>query len=314
MTSRHTRATGGDQPRRWVWILGALVAGTLPIGISSMALPSVAGAATTVSVTPNTDVLSGQSVAVQGSTTINGSVLVIECSATAVAAMGSPYDPNQCDSSNTVTTPVDSSGNYSTTFTFEDPLPTPSGSIDCSVDGSCVVVVDNPIPGDVITDGPVTGNACNTAFTGADSGRSFKSTDAGPNGSTVVAGQTVNVTLTWIPGDWMALNHTADCVSVQGTLSSTLSVKHKPRNTGSDSFSYVIPLTAKAGDQYCDRGTVSGRPSGKQKTNTLCYTVGPGSVTPEFSSAIALPVVAGVLGVGSLAVTAGRRRRRTVRQ
>jgi hypothetical protein len=230
-------------------------------------------------------------VTVQGSTTVVGNVLVIACSAGAVTAMGSPYDPNQCDTANTTTAPVDSSGNYTTSFTFEDPLPTASGPVDCSVAGNCIIVVDNPNPGDVIVDRPITGVACNGIFSGVDSGRSFKSTDAGPNGSTVLPGQTVNVQLTWIPSDFKSVSRTVDCVTVNGTLSPTMSDKHKPpaANTGSDTFSYVIPVTASPGSQICDRGAVTGRPPPEQKTNELCYTVGPGAITPEFQVRLPSP-------------------------
>jgi hypothetical protein len=314
MKRLHDRTTGSDRLRRLGWVLGALVLSGGPIGVSSLAYPSVAGAATTVTITPNADIFSGQSVTVQGSTTVVGNVVVIECAAGAVSAPGSPYDPNQCDTANTTTAPVDSSGNYSAALTFEDPLPTASGSVDCSVDGSCIIVVDNPNPGDVIVDSPVTGSTCNGIFSGADSGRSFKSTDAGPYGAMVVPSQTINVQLTWTPSDWKPLNKTVDCVEMNGTHSGPLSEKHKPiGNTGSDTFSYVIPVTATVGSQFCDRGgVVGGRPSATQKTNTLCYTVGPGAVTPEFSSAIALPVVAGAIGVGSLVFTGHRRRRRAL--
>jgi hypothetical protein len=275
----------------------------------------VAAAATTVTVTPNTDVMAGQSVTVQGSTTIVGNVLVLECSAGAVSALGNPYDPNQCDTSSGVTTPVDTSGNYSASITFQDPLPTPSGSVDCSMAGNCIIVVDNPNPGDVIMASPIVGGACNGIFNSADSGRSFISTNAGPNGSTVVPGQTVNLTLTWITGDWTSLNWAVNCVSVDGVHSKPLSAKHNPvPNTGSDTFSYMIPLTATAGSQFCDRAGVNGTPTGTskaatQKTNLLCYTVGPGALAPEFSTVIALPVMAGAIGIGSLVFTTRRRRR-----
>jgi hypothetical protein len=279
--------------------------------VSSIALkPAPAGAATIETVTPNTNLLSGQSVSVQGSATGMSQVLLIECDASAVSAMGSPYNPSWCDNSHTVTTSVDSSGNYSTNFTFEDPLPTANGSIDCSVLGSCVLVADNPNPGDVVADSPVTGNSCNGVFSGGDSGRSFKSTDAGSNGSSVTPGQTITVTLTWTPSDYPSgLDKTDDCVSVGGAISTTLSVEHKPAaNTGTDTFSYQVPANATAGEQICDRGAVHGSGQfGTEKTNALCYTVGPGSVTPEVPFTLALPISA----IGIIGGTIWFRRRRT---
>jgi hypothetical protein len=50
--------TGSDRLRRLGWVLGALVLSAGPIGVSTLALPSVAAADTTVTVTPNTDVAS----------------------------------------------------------------------------------------------------------------------------------------------------------------------------------------------------------------------------------------------------------------
>jgi hypothetical protein len=294
--------------RRLVYALTVFTCGTVPLALTSVADAK----AMSVTVTPDSNLVSGQSVSVQGSSSGASSVLLIECSSNAVSTIGSPYNSSWCDNSNTVTTPVDSAGTFSATFTFNDPLSTGNGPVDCSVSGACVLVTDNPTPGDVMADNPVSGNSCNGVFSGSDSGRSFKSTDAGPGGSTVVPGQKITVTLTWTPSDYPThtLDKTDDCVKIGGTISTTLSQEHKPqKNTGTDTFSYVVPVGTIPGTQVCDRGAVHGPGSyGTEKTNAICYTVGPGTATPEFSRIIVLPAVGG--GVIFVGVLVGTRRRK----
>jgi hypothetical protein len=282
------------------------------VGAIALAVAApAAGAATTATVTPNTNLVAGQLLTVAGSSPGMKSVLVLECSYQAISAIGGPYDPNWCDTVHTASGPVDTHGNFSVTFTFEDPLPTPNGSIDCSVVGNCVMAIDNPTPGDVVATSPVTGNSCNGVFSGSQSGSVVKSTDAGPSGSAVVPGQTINVAVTWNPADLGGASPSKvdDCVMVGSTISTTLSQSHKPGPAGgSDSFSYAVPASTPAGTQVCDRAAVSGTNINTEKSAILCYTAGPAALTPEFSRAIALPALA--LGVGAAGLAIGLRRRR----
>lgn len=107
-----------------------------------------------------------------------------------------------------------------------------------------------------------------------------------PEGSVVVAGDVVEVTLRWAPGDFdgAELHKALDCVTVDGTLAESLSVEEKPTgNDGVFTHRYAIPEGLPAGAAVCDRGFVSGPGSGggfdREKSNDVCFEVGGGSQT-----------------------------------
>ena len=161
-------------------------------------------------------------------------------------------------------------------------------------------------------------NDCNNVFNGAATPSFTLSTNAGANNSTVVPGQTINIALRWNPSDFTSLPTKDDnCVEVNTTMSMTMSDEHKPPpspgiSTGTDSFSYTISSSAADGTQICDRATVSGNgpPSGVEKSNTLCYTVGPGTGLPESPNVIMLPISAIAVVGGGILVRSRRQRRR----
>jgi hypothetical protein len=290
-----------------VAVLSALGAGV------GLAQASVAGAATvvaSVSASPNTGVLGGQAVMVTGTAPSNvQSVILLECDATQASMVGSPYDPNHCDTNpaDEVTVPVTNNA-FSGSFVFHDPLTTGgAGTVSC--DSGCMLIADNPSPGDVSSETMVTGNSCNGVFNGAPSGSLVKTTSAGPNGSTVSPGQTITVTLTWNTGDFggSAPSKTDDCVEIGSQISATLSQEHKPGPSGgTDTYTYQVPSGGTGGQQICDRGAVSGPNVSTEKSATLCYAV-MGAATPEVSKVLLLPATGAlVAGAGILLV---RRRR-----
>jgi hypothetical protein len=67
------------------------------------------------------------------------------------------------------------------------------------------------------------------------------------------------VTLTWNPND-LGGNppaKTEDCVEIGSQISTGLSQEHVPGPTsGTDTFTFVVPLNGTGGQQICDRGAV----------------------------------------------------------
>jgi hypothetical protein len=241
------------------------------------------------------------------------SVLLIECDTTQMGMVGSPYDPAHCDTTpaDEVTLPV-SNNAFSGSFAFHDPLTTGgAGTVDCA--SGCMLIADNPSPGDVSSETMVTGNSCNGIFNGAATGSLVKTTSAGPNNSTVSPGQTITVTLTWNPADFggRAPSKTDDCVEIGTQLSTSMSQEHKPGPSGgTDTFSYVVPSGGTNGQQICDRGALSGTgpPSGIEKSAVLCYTV-MAAVTPEAPMVLLLPIAGLLVGGGGFMLARRRRAR-----
>jgi len=300
--------------RPWRLVLSLLTVAAA-VGLSFLVVSTEAGAATvvaSVSASPNSNVVDGTSLTVTGAAPSSvHSVVLIECDSTQMSMVGSPYDPNHCD-----TTPADevtlsvSNNAFSGSLTFHDPLTT-SGAGTVSCDAGCTLLADNPAPGDISAATMVTGHSCNGAFDGAATGSLVKSTSAGPNDSTVTPGQTITVTLTWNPSDFggSAPSKSDDCVEVGSTLSTSMSQEHKPGPAGgTDTFSYAVPSGGTNGQQICDRGALSGTgpASGIEKSAVLCYTVMT-AATPEVPRAVLLPVAA--LAVGGSGLLLARRRR-----
>jgi hypothetical protein len=278
------------------------------VGFSSMA--DAANVVASVSATPNSNVLDGTGLTVTGTAPASmKNVILIECDSTQMSMVGLPYDPNHCDTnlSDEVTVAVTNNA-FSGSFVFHDPLNTGgAGAVSCA--GGCVLIADNPSPGDVSSETMVTGNSCNGVFNGASTGSLVKTTSAGANNSTVTPGQSISVALTWNSSDFGGANATKtdDCVEIGTTLSATLSQEHKPPPAGgSDTYTYVVPTSTTAGQQICDRGQVTGPNHSPEKSAILCYTV-LGAVTPEVSKALLLPVVGLFIAGGGLLLARRRR-------
>ena len=160
-------------------------------------------------------------------------------------------------------------------------------------------------------DGDDSGRDVGGVFGGPQSGSLVKVTSAGPNGSLVAPGQTINVTITWNPRDFGRFPPvtTADCVKIGPRISRTLSQEHTPGPWGgTDHFSYVVPLDGTGGDQICDRAIAIGPWANTDRSAVLCYSL-LAAVTPEVSAPVLLPVAAAVVGGGALLVARRRRRR-----
>jgi hypothetical protein len=285
------------------------------VGASLLMVSTEAGAATVVAsvgASPNNNVVDGTSLTVTGTAPSSvHSVLLIECDSTQMSMVGSPYDPNHCDTTPADEVTVPASNNaFSGSFTFHDPLTTGgAGTVSC--DAGCTLLADNPVPGDVSAATMVTGHSCNGEFDGAATGSLAKSTSAGPNDSTVSPGQTITVTLTWNPSDFggSAPSKSDDCVEIGSTLSTSMSQEHKPGPAGgTDAFSYTVPSGGTNGQQICDRGALSGTGpvSGIEKSAILCYTV-MSAATPEVPKALLLPVAGLAVGGGGLLLARRRR-------
>jgi hypothetical protein len=284
--------------------------------VSLLAASTTAGASNVVAAitaNPDSGVLDGTTVAVSGTAPANvKSVVIIECDMTQSNMVGLTYDATHCDTSaaDEVTLLVTNNA-FSGSFVFHDPLTTPATGAESCASG-CVLLADNPSPGDVSSETMVSGNSCNGVFNGSPTGSLVKTTSAGPNGSTVSPGQTITVTLKWSPSDFggNAPSKSDDCVEIGTQLSTSMSVEHKPGPaTGTDTFSYMVPSGGTNGQPICDRGALSGTgpPSGIEKSAILCYTV-MGVETPEVSQAVLLPAAGLFVGGGVLLLA---RRRRT---
>lgn len=160
-------------------------------------------------------------------------------------------------------------------------------------------------------------SSCVLAFFGRPVGSLKKTTSAGPDGSTVLPGQTITVTLSWNPhetGETPA--KVEDCVSIGPRLSAVMSQAQRlGPGGGSATFSYVIPTGGTNGRQVCDRGLawVGGPRWGRfgggrvERSNVVCYTI-LAAATPEAPAALLLPVAGIVVGGGGYLVVRRRRR------
>ena len=157
-------------------------------------------------------------------------------------------------------------------------------------------------------------SSCERVFWGGRSGSLVSTTSAGPNGSTVVPGQTITVTITWNPRDfWERLPfETHDCVAIGSRISRTLSQERRlDPAAGTDHFSFVVPRDGTGGNQMCEWAAVSGLFAKTEKTAVLCYVV-MGAETPEVPQPLMLPITAlGLMGGSGLWVA--RRRRQRIR-
>jgi len=106
-----------------------------------------------------------------------------------------------------------------------------------------------------------------------------KETDP-PDGTPVLPGDEITVTLTWDLGHFAddALHKALDCVTIDGVLATDLSVqKRDTENDGEFVHTYRIPDDAEPGTMVCDRGFVSGDGSSgqfeREKSNDVCFEV-----------------------------------------
>jgi len=281
---------------------------------------------------PTTGPFDGETVPVDGVDNGTGPVDILECVADRVPADGSALDRSWCDGDNVVTgLPVNpSTGSYSGYFVFDIAF-TPSASgtpADCSQSGTCELVADANPPGDVAAAMPLKGvQGCNGAFNGNPAGSLAKTTSpagaANPTAAdipVVAPGSTIAVTLTWNSGDFTgATSEVSDCIQIDGADRTDLATQQKPGPTPgptstSWSTSYTIPPTTAVGSVICDRGRVSGTPTGAdpttQKSNEVCFQVGPAAATPEFP----WPLAGGVAAVGLLGGYTLRRHRSSGRR
>jgi hypothetical protein len=283
---------------------------------------------------PTTGPFDGETLAVTGAYTNSagstGPIDILECVTAYVPSDGSRLNRAWCDSNNIVSgiRPDLSAGDYSSYFVFDVSfVPTATGSqVDCSASGACELVADASPPGDVAAAMPMKGvRACNGAFHGDPVGSLSKSTQP-PGGTssqdpntlpTVSPGQTITASLSWNTANFVGqTSEASDCIQVGGVDFDTLASESKPGPTptpGTTKYisTYTVPASASAGSIICDRGRVSGMPTGAnpttQKSNVVCFQVGPPTATPESRA----PIAAGLVGMGLVCGYVIKRRRRT---
>jgi len=122
-------------------------------------------------------------------------------------------------------------------------------------------------------------SACNGAFQGNPQGTLAISASV-PNGGTISAGQSITVNTTWDTNDWNGLDAYYNCWELNGALQDSLEYEEKPpANDGHITQTINVPNGANNGDQLCVRARLSGQPAQgnttTQKSNKLCWTVGP---------------------------------------
>ena len=175
--------------------------------------------------------------------------------------------------------------------------------------------------------GPKPHGPCTGAFHGPPRGSVQTTTSAGPNGSAVMPGQRITVTLTWKPSDFFGNRAflSEDCVEIGPRPVVALGQVHFPAPSGgTDTFSYVVPQGGTGGQPICDRGVVAGSfdpqpgrgPSqgenggsarfGAETSAILCYSI-LAADAPEASEALFFPLAA-LLVVGGAVRIAWRRR------
>lgn len=131
---------------------------------------------------------------------------------------------------------------------------------------------------------------CNGTFNGNPAGVLDMSATRGgsnlPNGASIAAGDTINLTTTWNVGDWNAISKVLNCFELNGVDLDALDVQEKPSaNDGIFTYSVTVPASVTSGDSFCVRGDLAGNPSaggtGTFKSNILCWTVGGTTTNPD---------------------------------
>ena len=157
--------------------------------------------------------------------------------------------------------------------------------------------------------------SCAHAFSFGRSGSLFKRTQppGGPANNKnpaslpiVTPGETITATLTWNTGDFSGRTSRAeDCVQINGVDRPGLAAVRTPGpvpipGTTEVQMTYTVPVGAVDGMTVCDRGQVSGTPVGNnpstEKSNRVCFVVGPPAQTPEFG----WPLGAGLAAIALL--------------
>jgi uncharacterized repeat protein (TIGR01451 family) len=130
----------------------------------------------------------------------------------------------------------------------------------------------------------VTNSACTGAFNGSPVG-TLAMTASVPDGGSVSAGQSIQITITWDTNDWSSLDQFHDCLTSNGSLDGSLTYEEKPPpNDGLIQHSVTVPGSLADGEEFCARSSLSGQPRGgnaTQKSNTLCWTVGSTPKNPD---------------------------------
>jgi len=131
----------------------------------------------------------------------------------------------------------------------------------------------------------------------------------------VTPGQPIMVTLVWNTGDFSGRTSKAeDCVRInridRGGLDTVMTPGPAPTPGRTEmQATYTVPANAVDGVTVCDRGQVSGNPVGGnpsvEKSNQVCFMVGPPAQTPEFG----WPLGAGLAALALLGGYVALRRR-----
>lgn len=130
-------------------------------------------------------------------------------------------------------------------------------------------------------------NACDNAFWMPPVGSLNMTTDPAA-GTSVLAGDAIQIDATWNTADWLDVSPTGTpmglyqeiaCASLNGTVINEIGDQNlDPPNDGSYSTTIVVPQAAQPGDELCVRVRISGHPPAQspqtQKTETACFTVG----------------------------------------
>lgn len=124
-------------------VVGLLVMAATLIGTAG---PASAQAGPTVTATPSTDLLDGQTITISGTGASPGQSLYVGQCGPGVT------DPFSCDIRSVVTTVVDSNGEYSSEYAVKRFIPAPGGTADCAT-GGCTVGISNL--GDVSVTTPI---------------------------------------------------------------------------------------------------------------------------------------------------------------
>ena len=132
----------------------------------------------------------------------------------------------------------------------------------------------------VLTALPAHAAICGAAFNGSPSGTLAISATA-PNGGSIQPGQSITITITWNTGDWSGLDQFHSCFQLNGADLDSLAFEERPPdNDGIIQHTIAVPGTVATGDELCSRSRLSGQPIGgvsTQKSNKICWTVGPGT-------------------------------------